>query len=36
LIGLGYVLRMRGLIRESEQLDKKIDFSNVRQWKDDD
>jgi hypothetical protein len=36
LFAVGYVLRMRMLIRESDKLDKKIDFGKVRQWKDDD
>jgi hypothetical protein len=36
LFGVGYVLRVRMLIKESGELDKKIDYSKVRPWKDDD
>ena len=33
---LGYVLVMRVFFRESKELDKKIDYSKVKEWKDDD
>ena len=33
---LGYVLVMRVFFRESKELDKKIDPSKMKEWKDDD
>ena len=33
---LGYLLVMRVFFRESKELDKKIDFSKMKEWKDDD
>ena len=33
---IGYVLVMRVFYRESTELDKKIDFSRMKEWKDDD
>jgi hypothetical protein len=33
---LGYVVVMRVFFRESGSLDKKIDFSKMREWKDED
>lgn len=33
---LGYVLVMRVFFRESKELDKKIDLSKMKEWKDDD
>jgi len=36
LVVLGYVLVMRVFFKESEQLDKKIDFTKMKQWKDED
>ena len=32
---IGYVLVMRVFFRESKELDKKIDFSKMKEWKDD-
>ena len=31
-----YVLVMRVFFRESKELDKKIDYSKMKEWKDDD
>ena len=31
----GYLLVMRVFFRESKELDKKIDYSKVKEWKDD-
>ena len=31
----GYLLVMRVFFRDSEQLDKKIDYSKMKEWKDD-
>ena len=31
----GYLLVMRIFFRESKELDKKIDYSKMKQWKDD-
>ena len=31
----GYLLVMRVFFRESKDLDKKIDYSKVKEWKDD-
>ena len=33
---LGYVLVIRVFFRESKELDKKIDPSKMKEWKDDD
>ena len=33
---LGYVLVMRVFYRESKELDKKIDHSKMKEWKDED
>jgi hypothetical protein len=33
---LGYVVVMRVFFRESDSLDRKIDFSKMREWKDED
>jgi len=35
LVVVGYLLVMRIFFRESEQLDKKIDYSKMKEWKDD-
>jgi low affinity Fe/Cu permease len=32
---LGYVLVMRVFFRDSRELDKKIDYSKMKEWKDD-
>jgi len=34
IVVLGYVLVMRIFFRDSKELDKKIDFSKMRKWKD--
>ena len=31
----GYLLVMRVFFRESKELDKKIDYSKMKEWKDD-
>jgi len=40
LVGLGvvlvYVLVMRVFFRDSQALDKKIDYSKMKEWKDED
>jgi len=36
LVVLGYVLVMRVFFKESRQLDKKIDFTKMKKWKDED
>ena len=36
LVVLGYVLVMRVFFKESKELDKKIDFTKMKQWKDED
>ena len=33
---IGYLLVMRVFFRESKELDKKIDYSKMKEWKDDD
>ena len=33
---IGYLLVMRVFFRESKELDKKIDHSKMKEWKDDD
>ena len=32
---VGYVLVMRVFFRESKELDKKIDYAKMKEWKDD-
>ena len=32
----GYLLVMRVFFKESEELDKKIDYSKMKEWKDED
>ena len=34
LVVAGYLLVMRVFFRESEELDKHIDYSKMKQWKD--
>ena len=34
VVVLGYLLVMRVFFRESEELDKKIDYSKMKEWKD--
>jgi hypothetical protein len=36
LVVAGYLIVMRVFFRESEQLDKKIDYAKMKEWKDDD
>jgi low affinity Fe/Cu permease len=36
VVVLGYVLVMRVFFRDSKEMDKKIDYSKVKEWKDDD
>jgi low affinity Fe/Cu permease len=36
LVVLGYLLVMRVFFKESKELDKKIDYSKMKEWKDDD
>jgi hypothetical protein len=36
LVVAGYLIVMRVFFRESKELDKKIDYSKMRQWKDED
>jgi len=33
---IGYFVVMRVFFRESKELDKKIDYSKVKEWKDED
>ncbi len=33
---LGYIVVMRVFFRESQSLDRKIDFGKMREWKDED
>ena len=35
LVVVGYMLVMRVFYRESKQLDKSIDYSKMKEWKDD-
>ena len=35
VVVLGYVLVMRVFFRDSKELDKKIDYSKMKEWKDD-
>ena len=36
VVVVGYVLVMRIFFRESKELDKKIDYSKMKEWKDED
>jgi hypothetical protein len=36
VIVVGYVLVMRVFYKEGKELDKQIDYSKVKEWKDDD
>lgn len=36
VFGLGYVFAMRNLARKSREADKRIDYSKIRKWKDED
>jgi low affinity Fe/Cu permease len=36
LVVLGYLLVMRVFFKESKELDKKIDYSKMKEWKDED
>jgi hypothetical protein len=36
LVVAGYLLVMRVFFRESKQLDKNIDYSKMKEWKDED
>ena len=36
VVVLGYVLVMRVFFRDSKELDKKIDYGKMKEWKDDD
>jgi len=35
LVVAGYLLVMRVFFKESKELDKKIDYSKMKEWKDD-
>ena len=35
VVVLGYILVMRVFFRDSKELDKKIDYSKMKEWKDD-
>jgi low affinity Fe/Cu permease len=35
VVVIGYVVVMRVFFRESKELDKKIDYSKMKEWKDD-
>ena len=35
LVVVGYLLVMRVFFKESKELDKKIDYSKMKEWKDD-
>jgi low affinity Fe/Cu permease len=35
VVVLGYILVMRVFFRDSRELDKKIDYSKMKEWKDD-
>ncbi len=35
LVVLGYLLVMRVFFKESEELDKKIDYTKMKKWQDD-
>jgi low affinity Fe/Cu permease len=34
VVVIGYVIVMRVFFRESKELDKKIDYSKMKEWKD--
>jgi hypothetical protein len=34
-LAIGYLVVMRVFFRESKELDKKIDYSKMKEWKDD-
>jgi flagellar basal body-associated protein FliL len=36
VVVLGYALVMRVFFKESKELDKKIDYGKMKEWKDDD
>jgi low affinity Fe/Cu permease len=36
VVVLGYVLVMRVFFKESKELDKKIDYGKMKEWKDED
>ena len=36
LVVLGYILVMRVFFKESKELDKKIDYAKMKEWKDED
>lgn len=36
LVVVGYLLVMRVFFKESKELDKKIDYSKMKEWKDED
>ena len=36
VVVVGYVVVMRVFFRESTELDKKIDYSKMKEWKEDD
>lgn len=36
LVVAGYLVVMRVFFRESKELDKKIDYSKMKEWKDED
>jgi low affinity Fe/Cu permease len=36
LVVAGYLLVMRVFFKDSEELDKKIDYSKMKEWKDED
>lgn len=36
LVVLGYLLVMRVFFKESKELDKKIDYAKMKEWKDED
>lgn len=36
LVVVGYLLVMRVFFKESKELDKKVDLSKMKEWKDDD
>lgn len=36
IVAVGYVVAMRNLHRKSREIDKQIDLSKIRRWKDED
>lgn len=36
VVVIGYVIVMRVFFKDSKELDKKIDYTKVKEWKDDD